>query len=191
MAWAARFTAAAEKRLSKLDRPIQRRILAFLEELVQGDPRSSVSATIFRSSARDQLRMVCRSYSTRCCIFSTVSVSPRQPFTIHLGPAGDARLHLVPEHGAGHQLPVLRARPRSPTSGREPTTDMCLCSTLKNCGSSSGEVLRRKAPKRVTRGSARRQCQLANAADNPDSTWTQLVHLPERCCAVATLRTSP
>lgn len=40
MAWSARFTAAAEKQLSKLDRPIQRRLLAFLEELVQGDPRS-------------------------------------------------------------------------------------------------------------------------------------------------------
>jgi mRNA interferase RelE/StbE len=44
LAWTARFTAAAEKQLSKLDRPIQRRILAFLEELVQGDPRSSGKA---------------------------------------------------------------------------------------------------------------------------------------------------
>jgi len=41
LAWTARFTPAAEKQLSKLDRLIQRRILAFLEELVQGDPRSS------------------------------------------------------------------------------------------------------------------------------------------------------
>jgi len=39
LAWAARFTAAAEKQLSKLDQPIQRRIVAFLEELVRGDPR--------------------------------------------------------------------------------------------------------------------------------------------------------
>jgi len=41
LAWTVRFTAAAEKQLSRLDRPIQRRILAFLELLVQGDPRSS------------------------------------------------------------------------------------------------------------------------------------------------------
>jgi mRNA interferase RelE/StbE len=44
LVWSARFTAAAEKQLSKLDRPIQRRILAFLEELAQSDPRSKGKA---------------------------------------------------------------------------------------------------------------------------------------------------
>ena len=44
MAWAVRFTAAAEKQLSKLDRPVQRRILEFLEEIAQGDPRGKGKA---------------------------------------------------------------------------------------------------------------------------------------------------
>ena len=39
MAWAVKFTAAAEKQLSKLDRPVQRRILKFLEDIAQTDPR--------------------------------------------------------------------------------------------------------------------------------------------------------
>lgn len=44
MAWAVRFIAAAEKQLSKLDRPVQRRILKFLEELAQGNPRDKGKA---------------------------------------------------------------------------------------------------------------------------------------------------
>lgn len=44
MAWTVRFTAAAEKQLSKLDRPVQRRILKYLEELAQGDPRDKGKA---------------------------------------------------------------------------------------------------------------------------------------------------
>ena len=44
MAWTLRFTAAAEKQLSKLDRPVQRRMLKFLEELAQGDPRGKGKA---------------------------------------------------------------------------------------------------------------------------------------------------
>lgn len=39
MAWAVRFTAAAERQLGKLDRPVQRRILNFLEDIAQGSPR--------------------------------------------------------------------------------------------------------------------------------------------------------
>ena len=35
---------------------------------------------------------------------------------------------------------------------------MLPCSTLKNCGSSSSEVRRRKAPKGVTRGSSLVAC---------------------------------
>jgi len=50
LAWTARFTAAAEKQLSKLDRPIQRRILAFLEDLAQVNPRSKGKA--LRGDAR-------------------------------------------------------------------------------------------------------------------------------------------
>ncbi len=37
--------------------------------------------------------------------------------------------------------------------GRGPTNDRSPLRTLKNCGSSSSEVLRRKRPKRVIRGS--------------------------------------
>ena len=44
MAWAVRFTAAAEKQLAKLDRPVQRRILKFLENIVKGDPRDKGKA---------------------------------------------------------------------------------------------------------------------------------------------------
>jgi mRNA interferase RelE/StbE len=44
LAWAVRFTAAAEKQLSKLDRPVQRRIVRFLEQLAQGDPRAKGKA---------------------------------------------------------------------------------------------------------------------------------------------------
>jgi len=44
LTWAVRFTAAAEKQLSKLDRPVQRRILKFLEEIAQGDPRDKGKA---------------------------------------------------------------------------------------------------------------------------------------------------
>lgn len=44
MAWAVRFTAAAEKQLSKLDRPAQRRILDFLESVADGDPRDKGKA---------------------------------------------------------------------------------------------------------------------------------------------------
>ena len=39
MTWAVKFTAAAEKQLAKLDRPVQRRIFKFLEDIVKGDPR--------------------------------------------------------------------------------------------------------------------------------------------------------
>ncbi|MNT83924.1 hypothetical protein D3C72_2238650 [compost metagenome] len=39
--------------------------------------------------------------------------------------------------------------------GRGPTTDISPRSTLKNCGSSSRLVRRRKAPTRVMRGSLR------------------------------------
>lgn len=44
MAWTVRFTSAAEKQLSKLDRPVQRRIVEFLQDLSEGDPRSSGKA---------------------------------------------------------------------------------------------------------------------------------------------------
>ncbi len=44
MAGAVRFTAAAEKQLSKLDRPVQRRILRFLEEIAQDDARGKGKA---------------------------------------------------------------------------------------------------------------------------------------------------
>lgn len=44
MVWTLRFTGAAEKQLSKLDRPVQRRILKFLEELAQGDVRAKGKA---------------------------------------------------------------------------------------------------------------------------------------------------
>lgn len=44
MAWAVRLTAPAGKQLSKLDRPVQRRILKFLEEIAQGDPRDKGKA---------------------------------------------------------------------------------------------------------------------------------------------------
>lgn len=44
MAWTVRFTSAAEKQLSKLDRQVQRRILDFLEKLVEGDPRDKGKA---------------------------------------------------------------------------------------------------------------------------------------------------
>lgn len=44
MGWAVRFTAAAEKQLSKLDRTVQCRILKFLEEIVQDDPRGKGKA---------------------------------------------------------------------------------------------------------------------------------------------------
>jgi mRNA interferase RelE/StbE len=39
LAWAVKFTSAAEKQLSKLDRPVQRRILDFLETFTQRNPR--------------------------------------------------------------------------------------------------------------------------------------------------------
>ena len=44
MAWTIRFTTAAERQLSKLDRPVQRRILEVLEEIAQGDPRGKGKA---------------------------------------------------------------------------------------------------------------------------------------------------
>ena len=44
MAWAVSFTAAAEKQPSRLDPPVQRRILKFLEEIAQGDPRGKGKA---------------------------------------------------------------------------------------------------------------------------------------------------
>ena len=44
MAWTVKVTTAAEKQLSKLDRPVQRRILLFLNDLAQGDPRGKDKA---------------------------------------------------------------------------------------------------------------------------------------------------
>ncbi len=44
MVWAVRFTAAAEKQLSKLDPPAQRRIINFLNDIAQGKPRDSGKA---------------------------------------------------------------------------------------------------------------------------------------------------
>ena len=45
MAWTVRFTTAAEKQLSKLDRPVQRRVINFLEDIVaHGKPRESGKA---------------------------------------------------------------------------------------------------------------------------------------------------
>jgi len=44
LAWAVRFISAAEKQLSKLDRSVQRRILKFLEEIVQDNPRGTGKA---------------------------------------------------------------------------------------------------------------------------------------------------
>jgi mRNA interferase RelE/StbE len=44
LAWTVKFTAAAEKQLSKLDRPVQRRIVAFLEQLAEGNPREKGKA---------------------------------------------------------------------------------------------------------------------------------------------------
>lgn len=41
MAWTLKFTAAADKQLSKLDPPVQRRILNFLNDIAQGKPRDS------------------------------------------------------------------------------------------------------------------------------------------------------
>ena len=40
MAWTVRFTIAAERQLAKLDRPVQRRILKFLDEVSAGNPRA-------------------------------------------------------------------------------------------------------------------------------------------------------
>src|SRR2546422_2330146 len=39
LAWFVRFTAAAERQLGKLDRPVQRRVLNILDEISQGNPR--------------------------------------------------------------------------------------------------------------------------------------------------------
>ena len=50
MAWTVRITTAAEKQLSKLDRSVQRRILAFLEKLAMSDPRAEGKA--MRGDAR-------------------------------------------------------------------------------------------------------------------------------------------
>ena len=44
MGWTLKFTATAAKQLSRLDRPVQRRILKFLEEIAQGDPRGKGKA---------------------------------------------------------------------------------------------------------------------------------------------------
>ena len=45
MAWTVRFTSAAEKQLAKLDRPVQRRIISFLEDIArQSEPRHSGKA---------------------------------------------------------------------------------------------------------------------------------------------------
>ena len=44
MAWTVRFTSAAEKQLSKFDRPVQRRIFDFLETVADGDPRDNGKA---------------------------------------------------------------------------------------------------------------------------------------------------
>ena len=43
MAWTVRFEPRAEKELAKLDRPMQKRIVSFLRERVEGgsDPRST------------------------------------------------------------------------------------------------------------------------------------------------------
>ena len=80
-------------------------------------------------------------------IFSTVSVSPRSPFTCaqpvmpgrtlwRIDAALDQlAIHLVVRDG-------VRPRPHDAHAAR---------STLRNCGSSSSEVRRRKAPKGVTR----------------------------------------
>ena len=44
MAWTVRVTAAAEKQLAKLDRPVQRRILNFLEAIARSSPRAKGKA---------------------------------------------------------------------------------------------------------------------------------------------------
>lgn len=40
MTWIIEFDPAAKKELAKLDKPVAKRILAFLKERVKGDPRS-------------------------------------------------------------------------------------------------------------------------------------------------------
>ncbi len=83
---------------------------------------------------------VLRLNSTRFSIFSSVSVSPRQPLICS---AGNARFHFVAQHVAFNELAILSLCVLRADMNRQSTSPV---STLINCGSSSSEVRRRNSP---------------------------------------------
>lgn len=74
MAWSIEFDAAAKKELAKLDRPVAKRILAFLKERVKEDPRSLGAALRgpklgeFWKYRVGDYRVICRIEDGRLCV---------------------------------------------------------------------------------------------------------------------------
>ncbi len=74
MAWTFEFDTAAKNELAKLDKPVAKRILAFLKERVKGDPRSIGAALQgpklgeFWKYRVGDYRIICKIEDGRLCV---------------------------------------------------------------------------------------------------------------------------